>query len=132
MNEIKGEQRAMFREMRKRFQRFTSQPRLGPNEGTDQRIKVAIIDNGADRIRYSVRKKIAKGESFVTAGADNGDRKLPWWMVADPHGTQMASLIEKANPFARLYIARVAKGRGDILPGSAAKVRDVLIPRNLT
>ena len=44
-------------------------------------------------------------------------------MVADPHGTQMASLITEVNPFCRLYIARVGKARKDILPENAAKVQ---------
>ncbi|KAI5863991.1 hypothetical protein GGS23DRAFT_596472 [Durotheca rogersii] len=84
----------------------------------DKRIKVAVIDHGADRIRSSVNSKIAKGISFVTGGAENGDRILPWWMAADPHGTQMASLISRANPFCRLYIARVGKGRRGIYQGT--------------
>ncbi|OTA95155.1 hypothetical protein M434DRAFT_10064 [Hypoxylon sp. CO27-5] len=102
----------------KKYTELMSGPRLSM---PDRRIKVAVIDNGVDRIRASVSKKISKGVSFVTAGVENDNCILPWWMVADPHGTQMASLIEKANPFCQLYIARVGKGRKDILPGNAAK-----------
>ncbi|KAL7901847.1 hypothetical protein HDV64DRAFT_143531 [Trichoderma sp. TUCIM 5745] len=118
----KRDQRSnLFLEMQKRFKKFTDPP--SPNAGIDmdKRIKIAIIDNGADRIRTTVSNKIAKGVSYVTGVAENGHRILPWWMVADPHGTQMASLIAKANPFARLYIARVGKRRKDILPENAAK-----------
>jgi len=89
----------------------------------DYRIKIAIIDNGADKIRSSLKENIAKGVSFVKADPENGDRILPWWMVADPHGTQMASLVKMMNPYCQLYIARVGKGRKDILPEDAAEVR---------
>ena len=83
---------------------------------------MAIIDNGVDRIRTNVKTMIAKGISFVSADQDANHRILPWWMVADPHGTQMASLVAQANNYCRLYIARVGKGRKDILPEHAAKV----------
>lgn len=88
---------------------------------------MAIIDNGVDRIRASVRNMIAKGISFVAAGAQSADQNekneiLPWWMVADPHGTQMASLIGQTNPYCRLYVARVGKGRADILTENAVEV----------
>jgi hypothetical protein len=43
-------------------------------------------------------------------------------MVADPHGTQMASLIQTVNPWARLYIARVGRRRDDIDSEKAAEV----------
>jgi hypothetical protein len=109
-----------YRLIKSRLEKFSKKP---ATNRPDLRIKVAVIDNGADRIRNSVGDMIAKGVSYVTAGAENGDRILPWWMVADPHGTQMASLITNANPFCRLYIARVGKGRKDILPENAAKVR---------
>ncbi|KAI1086805.1 hypothetical protein F5B19DRAFT_498003 [Rostrohypoxylon terebratum] len=87
----------------------------------DMRIKVAIIDNGADRIRSKFRHMIAKGKSYVTADMLSSDRSLPWWMVSDPHGTQMASLIGQMNGYCRLYIARVGKSRDDIQPANAAK-----------
>lgn len=92
---------------------------------SDNRIKIAVIDNGADKIRSIIGEMIAKGVSYVTADlADQygSDRILPWWMVSDAHGTQMASLIGQTNPYCRLYIARVGKGRNDIDPKNAAKV----------
>jgi len=90
------------------------------------KVKIAIIDNGADMIRTTLNDKIAKGFSFVTADSEAGNQVLPWWTVSDPHGTQMASLIVRVNPFCSLYIARVGKGRKDILPSNAAKVRSSL------
>jgi len=88
----------------------------------NNQIKVAIIDNGVDRIQSTLKKNIAKGVSYVTADSENGERTLPWWMVADTHGTLMTSVIQTVNPFCQLYIARVGKGRKDILPTNAAKV----------
>jgi len=42
-------------------------------------------------------------------------------MVSDAHGTQMAYTIANANPWCRLYIARVGKSRRDILPEDAVQ-----------
>lgn len=95
-------------------------PRTKGGLTADRRIKVAIIDNGVDRMRDDVREAIEKGISFVSADPEEPDRVLPWWMVADPHGTQMASLVKQVNPYARLYIARVGVGRGRIKPQDAA------------
>jgi hypothetical protein len=83
-------------------------------------VRVAIIDNGVDKVRTTLFGKIDNGISFVKTLS--GDRILPWWMVADPHGTQMASLIQAINPFCRLYIARVGKRRDDIDSEKAAEV----------
>lgn len=105
-----------------RFQELIKAPSKGAE---DRRIKIAILDNGADRIEGAAKNQMAKGISYVTADPSNSDQILPWWMVADPHGTQMASLIAQVNPYCRLYIARVGKARNDILPANAAKVRIV-------
>lgn len=110
-----------FHVYKERFQDLIREPLLGE---PDKRIKVAIIDNGVDGIRSSVKEMIAKGISYVAAGpytADQ-DQTLPWWMVADPHGTHMASLVGQINPNCRLYIARVGKGRADIQVEHAIKV----------
>jgi hypothetical protein len=82
-------------------------------------IKIAIIDNGVDKVRTNLFENIENGISFVTT-LRRGNM-LPWWMVADPHGTQMASLILKVNPFCRFFIARVGRSRDDIDPEHAAK-----------
>jgi len=103
----------------KRLKEVTSEP---DGDDIDKRIKVAIIDNGVDKFQELVRDKIAKGVSYVTADAGSSHRILPWWMVADPHGTQMASLVVQANPSVRLYVARVGTGRKNIRQDHAAKV----------
>jgi hypothetical protein len=104
--------------IKRRLDKYAKEPQ---GNQPDRRIKVAVIDNGADRVGHKVSEVIAKGVSYVDGGSDNDDRTLPWWMPTDPHGTQMASVINDANPFCRLYIARVGKGRKDILPDNAAK-----------
>jgi hypothetical protein len=86
----------------------------------DNKIRIAIIDNGVDKVREDLFENIENGISYVTTLS--GGRILPWWMVADPHGTQMASLIRGINPFCRLFVARVGRRRDDIDPLSAAKV----------
>lgn len=88
-----------------KFNRYSKPPRC--LKKADSRIKVAIIDNGADINRSNLRKRIHAGVSYVSADKDQPQQPLPWWMVSDPHGTQMASLVEKVNPHCRLYIARV-------------------------
>lgn len=105
------------------FQTFALDPQRTSSK-VDRRIRVAIIDNGADRIRSKFRHMIAKGQSYVKADLLGSDRSLPWWMVSDPHGTQMASLIGQTNDYCRLYIARVGKGRNDVDPANAAEAID--------
>jgi hypothetical protein len=84
-------------------------------------IKVAIIDNGTDKTRSTLYNDIEKGISFAEITATG--RRLPWWIVADPHGTQMASLIQRVNPHCRLYPVRVGRGRNDIEEAAAIEVR---------
>ncbi|GAW22634.1 hypothetical protein ANO14919_121760 [Xylariales sp. No.14919] len=120
----KGSDQAVYQ---RKLKELTQEPSFNIR---DCRVKVAILDNGADRIRSSIRGQIAKGVSYVTGGTTSG-QILPWWMVSDPHGTQMASLIAKANPFCRLYIARVGRGRKDILPKHAAEAIDWAIKQNV-
>ncbi|KAI1746884.1 subtilisin-like protein [Xylaria castorea] len=110
-----------YMDQRRKLQMYSLSPRSLLSGQPDKRIKVAIIDNGADKIRASVGEMIAKGISYVTADRFGSDRILPWWMVSDSHGTHMASLIGQINPYCRLYIARVGKGRNDIDPKIGAK-----------
>ena len=106
-------------EPRHRFRPFALAPEVARQ--ADRRIRVAIIDNGADRVRSRFRNQIAKGQSFVSVDEFHNDQPLPWWMVSDAHGTQMASLVSQTNPYCRLYIARVGTRRNDIRAESAIK-----------
>lgn len=87
----------------------------------DNRIKIAIIDNGMDVHSLTEKwKNISIGRSFVKADLD--DTYLPWLSASDPHGTQVASIIRKLNPFCNLYILRAGKSHKDIMPINVAKV----------
>ena len=87
----------------------------------DQKVKVAIIDNGADQFRSTISCNIEYGMSFMKEGpASTG--YLPWYTAADPHGTQMAYLIRNVNDWCRLYPLRAGSLREDIDADAAAKV----------
>lgn len=91
-------------------------------------IKVAVIDNGVDQCRTSISDSIERGESFVEIRSESGMvRESPWWLVADPHGTQMASLITQVNPYCKLYVGKVGRYRGDLLVENVVKVRHAQI-----
>jgi hypothetical protein len=81
-------------------------------------IRVAIIDTGID-VRTSF-ENIKEGISFTRTAS--GEGFLPWWMVADAHGTQMASLVRNVNPYCRLYPVRVGMRTKDIDSDGAARV----------
>ena len=92
-------------------------------------VKVAILDNGADKVRLTFSDNIREGISFVTIG--DGKYELPYWHCTDPHGAQMASIICGINPDCHLYIARVGTGRNDVDLDSAAMAIDWAIARDV-
>ncbi|EFX04256.1 intracellular serine protease [Grosmannia clavigera kw1407] len=116
-----------------RFRKYALRPSprsiLSP---IDYRIRVAVIDNGTDRTQPSIRNRIVAGCSWVRAGQqEHHNPELPWWMVSDPHGTQMASLIAQASSYCRLYVARVGRGRSDIDPHAAANAVHWAVQHNV-
>ena len=74
----------------------------------DRRIKIAIIDNGIDKWQDTISENIKLGVSY--ASREDG-KLLPWFTAAHAHGTHMASLIRKINPYCDLYIYRVSSLR---------------------
>ncbi|KAH0562627.1 hypothetical protein GP486_002690 [Trichoglossum hirsutum] len=71
----------------------------------DKPIKIAIIDNGvAEELFTDI-----EGCSFVEAGVESLSDSH-WHTVSNPHGTQMAFLIDKMNKFRRLYCAKTHLG----------------------
>ncbi|PON29941.1 hypothetical protein TGAM01_v201307 [Trichoderma gamsii] len=93
----------------KRFQRLEN-----------SHIYIAIIDNGVDVHSLTQKwKNISIGRSFVKY--DSEDRYLPWFSASDPHGTQVASIIRKVNPFCHLYILKVGETHKDVIPENVAK-----------
>ncbi|MCJ1394328.1 hypothetical protein MMC18_007206 [Xylographa bjoerkii] len=96
---------------------------------TQHVVKVAIVDNGADKVRPTFSNNIKEGISFVTTGG--GKYELPYWHCTDPHGAQMASIICGINPDCHLYIARVGSSRNDVNLDSAAMAIDWAIARHV-
>jgi hypothetical protein len=79
----------------------------------EQRVKIAIIDNGADQMRSTISANIVRGMSFVRSSLE-AKSVLPWYTPAHPHGTQMADLIRNVNPWCELFPLRVASLHKDV------------------
>lgn len=88
----------------------------------EQRVKIAIIDNGADQMRSTISANIIRGMSFVRSSFE-AKSILPWYTPAHPHGTQMADLIHSANPWCELFPLRVASLHKDVDLQAAIEVR---------
>ncbi|KAI9770212.1 MAG: hypothetical protein M1839_003240 [Geoglossum umbratile] len=67
-------------------------------------IKVAIIDDGVDGFDPTVSKSIANGVSFCR---DRSDLVKSYYVSSGGHGTNMARLILRMCPTAKLYVARL-------------------------
>lgn len=76
-------------------------------------IRVAIIDTGVDVWSSAIKDNIIGGVSYLES---------PWYQPVDWHGTSMASLIRKINPYIGLYVYSVASTRNDLDVETAAKV----------
>ena len=79
-----------------------------------------MIDSGVDWLAEDLRYHLQYGVSYavdVTTG-----NELPWWHVCDEHGTQMAFLIRKVNPYCKICPVRVERARGNMKPKDAAEV----------
>ncbi|KAH0552918.1 hypothetical protein GP486_006883 [Trichoglossum hirsutum] len=81
------------------------------SEPREEAIKIAIIDNGVSCGLQDISGNIKGGDSFVY---DAGHCKTPWFTPVDPHGTHMASLIVRANPYCDLYVYRVCSEQRDL------------------
>lgn len=91
-----------------------------------EEVKVAIIDDGVDGTHEAIFKNIACGISYCS-WPESEDHTKAYYLPTGSHGTQMASLICRICPVAKLYIARLCEGEGDqgkrqITTASAVKV----------
>jgi hypothetical protein len=84
-----------------------------------RRIKIAIIDNGIDKWQDTISENIKEGFSYASRVSG---KLLPWFTAAHAHGTNMASLVRKINPYCELYIYRVSSLREGMDPKCAIKV----------
>jgi hypothetical protein len=91
---------------------------------SESRTKVAIFDTGVNR-------NICRGEGHTTVGAsfvhedstmDDKQRESPWWIAADPHGSQVANIIAQLDPRCDLYIAQISVYKNTISISSVVDV----------
>lgn len=88
-----------------------------------RRTKVSILDCGTDASQ--LRNII--GRSFIEdSGIEDEKSASHWHTVTDPHGTQMANLIRKMDPFSFLYTAKVDHDGVQISPATKVSLRSFL------
>ncbi|XRM41834.1 hypothetical protein ABZX51_005078 [Aspergillus tubingensis] len=75
-------------------------------------VKVAIIDDGIDPLQANLQENIEGGTSFHHRPG-RPDRPIDYWSAPGGHGTEMAKLICRICPKARLYIIRLGEGHGE-------------------
>ncbi|KAI0005738.1 hypothetical protein F4779DRAFT_34502 [Xylariaceae sp. FL0662B] len=80
-------------------------------------LKIAVIDDGIDATLATLEGRIAGGQSFCPY-PNSTDLMSPYFVPSGNHGTQMAQLICKFCPKARLYVARLHER---IIPGSGER-----------
>lgn len=69
-------------------------------------VKIVLIDDGVGLPTldgYGVLKPL-RGMSYPPR---NGEKELPWYQSANGHGTTMAKMIVRINPFVLLYVIRI-------------------------
>ena len=94
-----------------------------PPDVTPRRdVKVAVIDDGIDKLQGGFGDSISDGVSFYTPPG-TFDTK-PYYFSSSGHGTLMAKLIRRICPKAQLFIARLEEGQttGQPTAESATKV----------
>ncbi|KFY46705.1 hypothetical protein V494_00369 [Pseudogymnoascus sp. VKM F-4513 (FW-928)] len=95
---------------REKKERSDLQAREGPGTPVGKRtkqledVKVAIIDDGVDGFDPTVSKSITNGVSFCRGSSD---LVKSYYVSSGGHGTNMARLILRMCPTAKLYVARL-------------------------
>src|ERR1700733_2709648 len=88
---------------------FTKMIKRIPKDVIPRRdVKVAIIDDGIDKLQEGFGDSIDDGVSFYTSPGTFDTR--PYYFSSQGHGTLMAKLIRRVSPRAKLYIARLDQG----------------------
>jgi hypothetical protein len=92
---------------------------LPPEITPSRNVKVAVIDDGIDKLQGEFKDCISEGVSFYN---------YPYFFSSTGHGTLMAKLVRQVCPKAHLYIARLDQGTFTRQPTaeSAIKVRHIL------
>jgi hypothetical protein len=87
----------------------------------EREIKVAVVDDGVDKLQGIFGDSIIAGVSFYSS--QRGFGTWPHYFSSSGHGTLMAQLVRRICPKAKLYIARLDQGiNGEPTIESAIKV----------
>jgi hypothetical protein len=81
-------------------------------EGQEPEVKVAIIDDGIDSSLSSIRENIVTRTTFHCKPS-RSDRPVDYWTSPGGHGTEMAKMVCRICPTARLYSIRLGEGHGE-------------------
>lgn len=90
-------------------------------------IKVAVIDSGVFPWTKELKDIDVVGESFIEDSIRSED--IHWHSPQSEHGTVIASLICRMNPFSKIFAAKVkaGKGLGQLDTSAAAQVSMAII-----
>ncbi|KAL2838255.1 hypothetical protein BJY01DRAFT_237555 [Aspergillus pseudoustus] len=101
--------------------------------GKPKKVKVALIDDGIDLDEFKTYE-IAEytGVSYYRG---NGREDEPWWRSTDGHGTIMANMISRINPWIVLDVIKIQSSRSyihgegarSISPKSAAEAIEAAV-----
>ncbi|CAK41918.1 S8 family peptidase [Aspergillus niger CBS 101883] len=100
-----------------------------------KRVKVALIDDGIDLQDFNTyRFAQCTGVSYCSSDISNGD---PWWKSTNGHGTIMANMISRINPWVQLEVIKVQSspsyvhgdGARSMSPRSAADAINAAVVR---
>jgi hypothetical protein len=85
-------------------------------------VKVAVIDSGVCPAAEDLQTVEIVGESFVDDRIKSGDTH--WHSPLSAHGTVVAALISKMNPYCKIYAAKIKSGgsRADVDVKAAIEV----------
>lgn len=101
--------------------RFVSFVRNIPETGRE--VRIAMIDDGVDKLREDFEDSIVDGISFFSPQKDQFAGTRPYYFSTSGHGTVMAKTIRRLCPTAKLYVARLDQGvNGEPTIESAIKV----------
>ncbi|KAH7020453.1 hypothetical protein EDB80DRAFT_561533 [Ilyonectria destructans] len=81
----------------------------GLTEMKAKRIKVALIDDGVDLSNLDTYNGIVRATGLSYCLPERGSER-PWHRSSHGHGTIMANMIVRINPWVSLYIMRVQDG----------------------
>ncbi len=85
------------------------------------RTKIAILDMGINNHLFSGAGHKVVGRSFAYRGAGLDQRGYPWWLATDTHGSSVANIISRLDPYCDLFIAQVSEDKYSISRGAVCE-----------